>query len=352
MIPHRAILNRLQSLSMGLALCALILVSAGEALAAATSGAEPLVRAVDSIGIPVTNITRSVNFYTRVLGFHQTLDRTVSGDTYEHLFGLYGIRLRMVRMQLGDESIELMQFLSPQGRPTPADSSSNDRWFQHIAVIVSDMQRAYAVLRANDVTPASPEPQLLPAWNANAAGIAAYYFFDPDGNHLELLQFPPDKGAAKWHLPTKSLFLGIDHTAIVVQNTAASVAYYCDTLGFDVAGHSDNYGPEQERLNNVFGAHLRITALRAHSGPGIELLEYVTPRTGRPYPSDTLADDHWQWTVNLRTESTMRLEAVTVLNDYTWISNHPIDLNDVSLGYRRAFMLRDPDGHATNLTLQ
>ncbi|HWW21663.1 MAG TPA: VOC family protein, partial [Steroidobacteraceae bacterium] len=275
MIPHRRILNRLQSLSVGLALCALSLVSGGEALAAATSGAEPLVRAVDSIGIPVTNITRSVDFYTRVLGFHQTLDRTVSGDAYEHLFGLYGMRLRMVRMQLGDESIELMQFLSPQGRPAPTDSSSNDRWFQHIAIIVSDMQRAYAVLRANDVTPASSEPQVLPAWNANAAGIAAYYFFDPDGNHLELLQFPPDKGAAKWHLPTKSPFLGIDHTAIVVLNTRASLAYYCDTLGFSVAGHSDNYGPEQERLNNVFGAHLRITALRAGAGPGVELLEYL-----------------------------------------------------------------------------
>ena len=38
MIPHRAILNRLQSLSVGFALCALSLVSAGEALAAATSG--------------------------------------------------------------------------------------------------------------------------------------------------------------------------------------------------------------------------------------------------------------------------------------------------------------------------
>ena len=42
-----------------------------------------------------------------------------------------------------------------------------------------------------------------------------------------------------------------------------------------VAGESENYGPEQERLNNVFGAHLRITALRAASGPGIELLEYL-----------------------------------------------------------------------------
>jgi hypothetical protein len=40
-----------------------------------------------------------------------------------------------------------------------------------------------------------------------------------------------------------------------------------------IAGKSENYGTEQEHLNNVFGAHLRITALRGTGGPGIELLE-------------------------------------------------------------------------------
>jgi catechol 2,3-dioxygenase-like lactoylglutathione lyase family enzyme len=352
MIPRRALSNELRGLSVGLALFALVCLIGSAVVAADTPSGQPLVRLVDSVGIPVTNINRSIDFYAHVLGFRLVADRTVSGDAYEHLFGLYGIRLRVVRMQLGEESIELMQFLSPQGRSIPADSQSNDRWFQHVAIIVSDMERAYAVLRANDVAPASPEPQVLPAWNESAGGIAAYYFFDPDGNHLELLHFPPDKGAAKWHRPTRSLFLGIDHTAIVVQNTAASIAYYHDTLGFDVAGRSDNYGPEQERLNNVFGAHLHITALRAHSGPGIELLEYVTPRTGRPYPSDTLADDHWQWTTNLRAVLEARPSALEPLDERTWISNHPIDLNDDSLGYHRAFMLRDPDGHVTNLILQ
>ena len=42
-----------------------------------------------------------------------------------------------------------------------------------------------------------------------------------------------------------------------------------------IAGTSENYGVEQEHLNNVFGARLRITALRAARGPGVELLEYL-----------------------------------------------------------------------------
>jgi catechol 2,3-dioxygenase-like lactoylglutathione lyase family enzyme len=64
------------------------------------------------------------------------------------------------------------------------------------------------------------------------------------------------------------LFLGIDHTAIVVWDTEASVKFYRDLLGLHVAGESENYGTEQEHLNNVFGAHLRITALLQRRRPG------------------------------------------------------------------------------------
>ena len=64
-----------------------------------------------------------------------------------------------------------------------------------------------------------------------------------------------------------------------------------NALGFNVAGESENYGSEQEHLNNVRGARLRITGLRAVAGPGIELLEYLSPRDGRPLPRDQNAND-------------------------------------------------------------
>jgi catechol 2,3-dioxygenase-like lactoylglutathione lyase family enzyme len=101
-------------------------------------------------------------------------------------------------MRLGAESIELTEFLAPRGKPTPVDARSNDRWFQHVAIIVSDMDRAYQWLREHKVQHASPGPQLLPAWNRNAGGIRAFYFRDPDGHPLEVLWFPQDKGNAKW----------------------------------------------------------------------------------------------------------------------------------------------------------
>src|SRR5438874_1360430 len=252
---------------------------------------DPLVQGVDAVGITVTDMDRAVDFYSKVLTFQKVSDTEVAGESYEHLEGVFGLRIRVVRMRLGDEFIELTEYLAPKGRPIPVDSRSNDRWFQHIAIIVSDMDKAYAWLRQNKVEHASSGPQRLPDWNKNAAGISAFYFKDPDGHPVEVLHFPPDKGLDKWHRPTDKLFLGIDHTAIVVWDTDTSIKFYRDILGMQVAGESENYGTEQEHLNNVFGAHLRITALRGVSGPGIELLEYLAPRDGARFPADEHAND-------------------------------------------------------------
>jgi hypothetical protein len=101
----------------------------------------------------------------------------------------------------------------------------------------------------------------------NAGGISAFYFRDPDRHFLEIISFPPGKRSAKWHVPSKDLFLGVDHTVFVVDDTRASLRFYRDTLGMRVAADSENYDVEQEHLSNVFGARLRITALRAPKGP-------------------------------------------------------------------------------------
>ena len=282
---HKALQSRMPKL---LAIRFLLLASL---IAGARAAASPLVSAVDSVDMTVSDMDRAVAFYSHVLCFKKVRDTEVAGETYEKLEGVFGARMRVVRLQLGDEFIELTEYLAPQGRPIPAGARSNDRSFQHIAIIVSDMDKAYAWLRQNKIEYASSGPQLLPSWNRNAAGIKAFYFKDTDGHPLEILEFPPDKGAEKWHRPSDKLFLGIDHTALVVGDTEESLHFYRDLLGMRIVGESENYGTEQEHLNNVFGAHLRITSLRAGSGPGIELLEYLSPRDGSPLPPDEHAND-------------------------------------------------------------
>jgi catechol 2,3-dioxygenase-like lactoylglutathione lyase family enzyme len=307
------------------------------------------VSGVDAIGITVSDMDRAVDFYSRVLTFEKVSDVEVFGDSYEHLQGVFGVRERVVRMRLGDEFIELTEYLAPKGRPIPVDSRSNDRWFQHIAIIVSDMDKAYKRLREYKVEHASSGPQRLPDWNKNAGGIWAFYFKDPNGHPVEVLQFPPDKGPEKWHRPTGKLFLGIDHTAIVVWDTEASLRFYRDVLGMKVAGESENYGTEQEHLNNVFGARLRITALRASSGPGIELLEYLAPRDGRPYPLDEKASDlvHRQTMLVSNDAEAAARTLVAAKSDF--VSSGVVANPNTQLGFSKALMVRDPDGHAIEI---
>lgn len=318
-------------------LLALFLVAAG-------AGAEPIT-AVEAVGMTVADLDRALDFYTRVLGFERVSDIEVAGPDYERLQGVFGVRMRVVRLRLGDEVLELTEYLAPKGRAIPPGSRSHDRWFQHVAIIVRDMDRAYAHLRRHKVEHASSGPQTLPDWNPAAGGIRAFYFRDPDGHPLEILQFPPGKGNPKWHRLPDRLFLGIDHTAVVVGDTEASLRFYRDTLGLTVAGSSENYGPEQERLNLVFGARLRITTLRAPAGPGVELLEYLTPRDGRPVPDDQRPNDvaHWETTVTVpRLEAAAeRLRAARA----GFGSPGVVQLGDERLGFARGFLVRDPDGH-------
>src|SRR5262244_1988194 len=296
----------------------------------------------------VSDMDASVEFYSKVLSFEKVSDVEVTGEDYERLQGVFGLRMRVVRMRLGDESIELTEYLAPKGRPVPVDSRSNDRWFQHVAIITSDMDKAYALLRQHKVEHASTGPQRLPDWNKNAGGIKAFYFRDPDKHWLEILQFPEGKGDQKWQKKDK-LFLGIDHTAIVVSDTERSLKFYRDVLGMRLAGESENYGTEQEHLNNVFGARLRISGLRAGAGPGVEFLDYLTPRDGRPAPADSKANDLWHWQTRLATDTAdgafKRLQTTRT----RLISSGSVSFPNSSFGYSKALLARDPDGHAIEL---
>jgi catechol 2,3-dioxygenase-like lactoylglutathione lyase family enzyme len=312
-------------------------------LAAAAS----LVTSVETVGMTVADMDRSVDFFAKALTFEKVSDVEIAGEEYEHLEGVCGLRMHVVRMKLGEETIELTEYLSPRGRPIPADSRSNDRWFQHVAIIVSDMDRAYQRLRELNVQLASTGPQLLPKTIPGAAGIRAFYFKDPDGHPLEILQLPPDKGAAKWHAKTDRLFLGIDHTAIVVRDTEQSLAFYRDALGLRIAGESENFGTEQEHLNNVFGARLCITSLRADSGLGIELLEYLVPRDGRPAPADLRANDlaHWQTRLVMRAGA----DAAAALRGREMVSPGTVETPKAELGFHDGIGVADPDGHVLQL---
>jgi catechol 2,3-dioxygenase-like lactoylglutathione lyase family enzyme len=294
---------------------------------------------VSHVGCPaisVASLQRSVAFYTGVLDFDEEEIKDTSTIARLEPGMPATTRAQTAHLVLGDECLDLNEYKSPRGRPYPSHPRGNDREFQHIAIVVSNMDQAFSRLRTAGVRFVSNEPQTLPAWNKDAGGIKAFYFRDPDGHYLELIYFPPGKGQAKWQARSGKLFLGIDHTAIVVSDIRRSIEFYQGQLHFNVTGRSDNYGLEQEHLSSVSHAHVLIASLRVDCGIGIELLDYVTPTSGRSIPADSRPDDiaSWQTPLELASKSSSLKE-----DGAHW----------VALPAGRAAWIKDPDGHRLEL---
>src|SRR5204862_4940200 len=314
------------------------------ALLIATGFAQSPQVAVESVGMTVSDMDRAVEFYS-ALAFQKVSDVEVLGEQYEHLEGVFGARMRIVRMQLGNEFVDLTEYLAPRGRPIPLDSRSNDLWFQHIAIVVRDMDQAFEKLRALKVQFVSTGPQTLPPSIKAAAGIKAFYFRDPDQHNLEIIYFPPSKGDPRWQEKTEKLFLGIDHTALGISNTDASLKFYRDLLGLRKAGESENFGTEQEHLNQVFGAHLRITGMRAASGPGFEFLEYLTPRDGRTRSVAVYTHDIVHWQTTIATDDVEALAKKLRDTHVGFVSTGIIVIPNDKAGFSKGTLVSDPDGH-------
>ena len=116
------------------------------------------IQTVQAIGLTVSDASRATDFFTGAFDFVVETDTVLSGDEASYLYGVPDAQVRIVSLKLGQETVRLMQFLGAEAKPVPADSKSNDLWFQHFAIIVSDMDKAYAQLKKFSFSPISPEP--------------------------------------------------------------------------------------------------------------------------------------------------------------------------------------------------
>lgn len=242
------------------------------------------------VSLTVSDLPRAIAFYTEALGFTHFAGPSAAPAALLAALELPGRSADLARLHLGREEIELVQFARP-GRPYPPDSTAADLWFQHVAIVASDMPAAYARVLSNGSASAITRgaPQSLPA---SSGGVTAWKFRDFDGHPLELIAFPPG-GPEVWREGRRdALTLGIDHSAISVADAAASVAFYGSRLGFAPRRRQENRGREQDRLDGLVAARAEVVTLASSRcpTPHLELLAYSTP-IGRPIPRGMRSDD-------------------------------------------------------------
>jgi catechol 2,3-dioxygenase-like lactoylglutathione lyase family enzyme len=224
-------------------------------------------RAIAGFRLVTADPARLAAFY-RAIGFDIGEAASIPAAELE-LLGLAGAGSR-IAMSLGRSRVDLERFDLP-GHPYPDDTTACDLAFQHLALVTDDAEAAWRRARDAGAAPISREcPVTLPM---SAGGVTAVKFRDPEGHPLEFLQFPRD-GNADWK---GTGILGIDHSAIVVSDVAASRRFYAGH-GLSEAGATVNHGPTQDALDGLHGVELDVVPMNPTSRPPhVELLGYRHP---------------------------------------------------------------------------
>jgi catechol 2,3-dioxygenase-like lactoylglutathione lyase family enzyme len=151
-----------------------------------------MIRGIDHLNIVVTDMERSVRFYTEVLGGKKTAEVQLEGEWIGRIVGLAGVKARAVFVEFpgGGPRIELLRYETPAGEARPENARANTLGLRHLAFRVDDIGAMTARLRAAGVTLFS-EPVRVPAGVVSfAAGEKTLvYFLDPDGVILELAEY-------------------------------------------------------------------------------------------------------------------------------------------------------------------
>ncbi len=246
-------------------------------LLGATAGT---LHSIVSFHLVTPDISRLAAFYSDLLGFAPVGVARPIDAAEMALLGTAGGAMRQV-LAIGKQHVILEQF-EIAGEPYPSGSDAACLWFQHLALVVSNIAAAHARLR--DFSPISRHgPQQLPP---ASGGAKAFKFRDPDGHPLELLEFPEGKLPTVWQgrvaLPGQ-IAIGIDHSAISVGDLSASTEFY-RRVGLAAKPGTLNEGAAQQGLDDLQNVRVAVTPMRPDSGtPHLELLEYQVPR-GKPGP--------------------------------------------------------------------
>lgn len=136
------------------------------------------VQSIGHIGVPVSDMDRSLRFYHDLLGLEIISSREVSGERVSSGVQVPNAQIKITLLDAGNTRIELLQYLSPIGKGF--DRQNNDVGSMHLTFEVADLQATYDLLQEHRVpcnTP--PFPSSFPP------GTGWFYARDPDGMTVE-----------------------------------------------------------------------------------------------------------------------------------------------------------------------
>jgi catechol 2,3-dioxygenase-like lactoylglutathione lyase family enzyme len=144
----------------------------------------------------VSDIERSIDWYTRVLGL-ELVHRQHQENAYTPvLVGIPGAVLEVAQFAVpgvppakSTHMLELVEYVTPHGRSL-GELSPASVGCAHLALLVTDIHARHERMVEQGVVFRNPPVEITEG--ANTGGFACY-FHDPDGITLELLQPSPER---------------------------------------------------------------------------------------------------------------------------------------------------------------
>jgi catechol 2,3-dioxygenase-like lactoylglutathione lyase family enzyme len=143
-------------------------------------------RALQHIGLTVSDIERSLSWYSAVLGVEAGEIATAGSHALARALRVGDdVSLRFAFLEAGSVLLELVEYVTPRGRRSPRRNC--DVGSVHVCFTVDDIDAVHKSLSEHGV-PFSSAP--LPLTDGQLRGARYVYFTDPDGIQLQLIQFP------------------------------------------------------------------------------------------------------------------------------------------------------------------
>ena len=142
-----------------------------------------MIKSLGHVGLSVSDMDRSLEFYRDFLGMKVTMEQDISDDRITKLIGLPGAQCRIVHLALGGAMLELFHYRHPEGKNSAVDLRQCDRGLIHIGFEVNNFHQHIDELRNRGITFLGEPLEFRP-------DVWVVYFRGPDGEVCEFRQIP------------------------------------------------------------------------------------------------------------------------------------------------------------------
>jgi catechol 2,3-dioxygenase-like lactoylglutathione lyase family enzyme len=141
------------------------------------------------LGVVVSDLEKSVKFYTEALGFKEGKGFEVSGE-YGKQVGLTpgkALKIRVLVLGEGESAtkLKLMEFPGEKVKKNDNQYVSSELGYRYLTIFVKDTTAALGLLEKAKVKPIADGPHPLP--KGFPEGVFLTIVRDPDGNLVELV---------------------------------------------------------------------------------------------------------------------------------------------------------------------